>query len=60
MEISLDTGARPGRPSRRFPVRVPHIAKKADPPGFYRRAVRTALGAAPLAALAYILVNGRS
>ena len=57
MEILLDTGARPGRPSRRFPVTVPEIEQKADPPKFYRAALRAALGSAPVAAIAYVLLN---
>jgi hypothetical protein len=57
MEIFLDTGARPGRPSRRFPVSVPEIERKADPPGFYRAALRAALGSAPLAAVVYALFH---
>ena len=57
MEIFLDTGARPGRPSRRFPVSVPPFAHKADPPRFYRVALGAAAASAPLVAAAYILFS---
>jgi hypothetical protein len=55
MEVFLDTGPWPGRPSRRYPAPRAAVVRKADPPAFYRRALRAALTTPALAALAYLI-----
>jgi hypothetical protein len=56
MEVFLDTGPRQGRPSRRFPPPRPAVPHKADPPAFYRAALRAAVSSASLV-VAYILLR---